>query len=53
MANPKSLLFHLHRHWEVVEVLVRASRELPSFSAEQILAAVGKANADSLPFCNS
>ena len=49
MANPKSLLFHLHRHWEVVELLVRASRELPSFSEEQILAAVGKANADSTP----
>ena len=49
MANPKSLLFHLHRHWEVVEILVRASRELPSFSEEQILAAVGKANADSTP----
>ena len=49
MANPKSLLFHLHRHWEVVELLVRASRELPSFSEEQILAAAGKANADSTP----
>mgnify|MGYP003108831647 FL=1 len=49
MANPKSLLFHLHRHWDVVEILVRASRDLPSFNEEQILAAVGKANADATP----
>jgi hypothetical protein len=47
MASPKSLLFHLHKHWEVVEVLARASRELPSFSEEQILAAVGKASSES------
>ena len=32
-----------------MEILVRASRELPSFSEEQILAAVGKANTDSTP----
>ena len=42
MVNPKSLLFHLHKHWEVVDILARASRELPSFSEAQILAAVGK-----------
>ena len=47
MANPKSLLFHLHKHWEVVEILARASRELPSFSETQILAAVGKASSAS------
>jgi hypothetical protein len=33
----------LHKHWEVVEMLTRASREVPSFSEEQVLAAVGKA----------
>jgi len=47
MANPKSLLFHLHKHWEVVEILARASRELPSFSEAQILAAVGKVSSAS------
>ena len=43
MASPKSLLFHLHRHWDVVEMLTRASRELPSFSEDQVLAAIAKA----------
>lgn len=47
MATPKSVLFHLHKHWEVVEILARASRDLPSFSEEQILAAVGKAFSES------
>ena len=42
MANPKSLLFYLHKYWDVVEMLTRASREVPSFSEDQILAAVGK-----------
>ena len=45
MASPKSLLVQLHKHWEVVEMLTRASREVPSFSEEQVLAAVGKATA--------
>ncbi|MDF2185302.1 hypothetical protein [Grimontia hollisae] len=31
MAAPKSLLFQLHRHWEVVEQLTRLSREFPAF----------------------
>lgn len=47
MANPKNLLFHLHKHWEVVEILARVSRELPSFSEAQILAAAGKASSAS------
>ena len=47
MANPKSLLFYMHKHWEVVEILARASRELPSFSEAQILAAVGKVSSAS------
>ncbi|MFL7025231.1 hypothetical protein [Enterovibrio norvegicus] len=31
MAAPKSLIFQLHRHWEVVEQLTRLSREFPAF----------------------
>lgn len=31
MVAPKSLLFQLHRHWEVVEALVLCSREHPAF----------------------
>lgn len=31
MVAPKSLVFQLHRHWEVVEQLTRLSREFPAF----------------------
>ncbi len=31
MAAPKSLVFQLHRNWEVVEQLTRLSREYPAF----------------------
>jgi hypothetical protein len=37
MANPKSLVFHLHKHWETLAALARASREHPSFQEEQLL----------------
>ncbi|MBF0256906.1 MAG: hypothetical protein HQL47_10725, partial [Gammaproteobacteria bacterium] len=38
MANPKSLVFYLHRHWDSIAALARASREFPSFHEEQLLA---------------
>ncbi len=44
MANPKSLLFQLHKHWEIIEVLTRASRELPAFSETQVLSLVSRAS---------
>ncbi|NUY57368.1 MULTISPECIES: hypothetical protein [Salinivibrio] len=31
MVAPKSLIFQLHQHWEVVEQLTRLSREFPAF----------------------
>ncbi|MEG3221870.1 hypothetical protein PD716_14715 [Vibrio gigantis] len=31
MVTPKSLIFQLHQHWEVVEQLTRLSREVPAF----------------------
>lgn len=31
MAAPKSLIYQLHRNWEVVEQLTRLSREYPAF----------------------
>ncbi|WP_224215290.1 hypothetical protein [Vibrio metschnikovii] len=31
MVAPKSLIYQLHRHWEVVEQLTRLSREFPAF----------------------
>lgn len=31
MAAPKSLIYQLHRHWEVVEQLTQLSREFPAF----------------------
>ncbi|WGW01764.1 hypothetical protein QF117_13390 [Vibrio sp. YMD68] len=40
MVAPKSLIFQLHRHWEVVEQLTRLSREFPAFelrALEQVI----------------
>lgn len=42
MATPKSLLFQLHRHWDLVEHLTRHSRTLPSFEEEQVMALIGR-----------
>ncbi|RMF14696.1 MAG: hypothetical protein D6758_11075 [Gammaproteobacteria bacterium] len=42
MTHPKSLIFQLHKHWEVVEALVRAAREYPAFRTEQVLAVAGR-----------
>lgn len=42
MATPKSLLFQLHRHWDLIEHLTRHSRTLPSFEEEQVLALIGR-----------
>ncbi|MGF1726522.1 hypothetical protein [Photobacterium nomapromontoriensis] len=36
MAAPKSLIFQLHRHWEVVEELARLSREHPAFELRML-----------------
>lgn len=40
MATPKSLVFQLHRHWEVLEYLCRLSRELPAFEPTRVLAVI-------------
>ncbi|WP_344964131.1 hypothetical protein [Oceanisphaera sediminis] len=40
MATPKSLVFQLHRHWEVLEYLCRLSRELPAFEPARVLAVI-------------
>ncbi|MGM0632747.1 MAG: hypothetical protein ACQETO_06180 [Pseudomonadota bacterium] len=42
MATPRSLLFQLHRHWNLVEHLTRHSRNLPSFEEEQVMALIGR-----------
>jgi hypothetical protein len=44
MANPKSLLFQLHNHWEVVEAISRACRELPALSEKQLLSVISRAS---------
>ncbi|GLT15879.1 hypothetical protein [Vibrio algivorus] len=36
MAAPKSLIFQLHQHWEVVEQLTRLSREFPGFDLKAL-----------------
>lgn len=42
MATPKGLVFQLHRHWDVIESLVRASREWPAFDESKVLNVIGK-----------
>ncbi|MDO9477883.1 MAG: hypothetical protein Q7L07_14325 [Pseudohongiella sp.] len=42
MAAPKSLLFQLHRHWELIEHLTRHSREQPSFEEAQVMALIAR-----------
>lgn len=40
MASPKSLLYQLHRHWDIIETLCRQSRELPAFEQSHVLAVI-------------
>jgi hypothetical protein len=40
MATPKSLVFQLHKHWEVIEHLTRLSREQPAFEESQVLSVI-------------
>ncbi|XSG85122.1 MAG: hypothetical protein ACPW60_15560 [Methylohalobius sp. ZOD2] len=42
MATPKSLVAQLHRHWEIIEDLARASRDMPAFEERQVLAVIAK-----------
>lgn len=47
MATPKSLVFNLYKNWEVIEHLVRLSRDLPAFEASQVLNVIGRHHPDS------
>ena len=40
MANPKSLVYALHNHWDTIEALAPLSRELPAFEQDQVLAVI-------------
>lgn len=42
MSNPRSLVLALYTHWDIVEVLVRQSREFAVFTSEQVLSGIGK-----------
>lgn len=42
MSNPRSLVLALYTHWDIVEVLVRQSREFAVFTSEQVLGGIGK-----------
>ena len=42
MANPRSLVYALYRHWDTVEVLVRLSREFAVLTTEQVLGCIAK-----------
>ncbi|MEX2321881.1 MAG: hypothetical protein WD668_11030, partial [Saccharospirillum sp.] len=40
MASPKSLIFQLHRHWDIIETLCRQSLDLPAFEPPHLLAVI-------------
>ena len=40
MATPKSLIFQLHKHWEVIEHLTKLSRDQPAFEESQVLSVI-------------
>lgn len=42
MATPKGLVFQLHQYWDIIEYLVRASREWPAFEETQVLNVISK-----------
>lgn len=42
MANPRSLVYSLYTHWDIVEVLVRLSREFAVLTSDQVLNCIAK-----------
>lgn len=42
MTNPRSLVYALYTHWNLVEELVRLSRELPAFTNDQVFGSIAK-----------
>lgn len=49
MASPRSLVFQLHKHWDIIEQLCRQSREMPAFEPHQLLALIKHFSADDEP----
>lgn len=42
MATPRSLVYSLYMYWDIVEVLVRLSREFAVLTSEQILSCIAR-----------
>ncbi len=42
MTNPKNLIHHLNKHWEIITALARASLDLPAFEEQQVLRLISK-----------
>ena len=42
MANPRSLVYALYTHWDIVETLVRLSREFAVLTSDQVLSSIAK-----------
>src|SRR5690606_42042927 len=42
MANPRSLVYALYTHWDIVEILVRLSREFAVLTGDQVLNGIAK-----------
>jgi hypothetical protein len=49
VANPRNLVHALYRHWDVVERIVRLTREMPVFEREQLLALVRQTRPNAEP----
>ncbi|MEZ5592746.1 MAG: hypothetical protein R3F53_19410 [Gammaproteobacteria bacterium] len=42
MVTPKSLVFSLHKYWDIIEALAHASRDLTAFEESHVLAVIRK-----------
>ena len=42
MANPRSLVYALYTHWDIVEALVRLARDFPVLTVDQVLSCIAK-----------
>ncbi|TIC80288.1 hypothetical protein [Crenobacter intestini] len=49
MVNPRSLIFALYSHWEVVEGLARISRDFAMFTEEQVLGLIQRVSPQDTP----
>lgn len=44
MANPRSLIYALYTHWDILESLIPLSREFPVFEQQQLLTVIARSH---------